>query len=113
MILWTTVFFYFSVEEVLISGSFPSVGVQKSSMLGFFCFTEGELLVFALHPLMERIKNQIEISIYCREQSNFFFDTCLLHSKHRTVCFCNRVTCTKPDSSVVKSLPERCGAHGI
>ena len=71
MILWTTVFFYFSVEEVLISGSFPSVGVQKSSMLGFFCFTEGELLVFALHPLMERIKNQIEISIYCREQSIF------------------------------------------
>ena len=50
MIQGATVFFYFSVEEVLISSSFPSMGLQKSSMLGFCYFTEGELLIFALHP---------------------------------------------------------------
>ena len=33
--------FYFSVEEVLISSSFPSMRVQKSSMLGFCFFTDG------------------------------------------------------------------------
>ena len=48
--------FYFSVEEVLISSVFPSMGVQKSSMLGFSYFTEGALLIFALHPLMGKIK---------------------------------------------------------
>ena len=32
------------------------MGVQKSSMLGFFYFTEGELLIFALYPLMGKIK---------------------------------------------------------
>ena len=42
--------FYFSVEEVLISGGFPSMGVQKSSMVGFFSFTEGELLIFCFAP---------------------------------------------------------------
>lgn len=52
MIQIATVLFYFYAEEVLISSSFPSMGVQKSSMLGFFYFTEGELLIFALHPLM-------------------------------------------------------------
>ena len=31
-------------------------GVQKSSMLGFFYFTEGAMLIFALHPLMGKIK---------------------------------------------------------
>ena len=35
-----SVFFYFFVEEVLISSSFPSMGVQKSSMLGVFFFAE-------------------------------------------------------------------------
>ena len=50
MIQWATVLFYFSDEEVLISSVFPSMGVQKSSMLGFFYFTEGALLFFALHP---------------------------------------------------------------
>ena len=48
--------FYFSVEEVLISSVFPSMGVQKSLMLGFSYFTEGALLIFALHPLMRKIK---------------------------------------------------------
>ena len=32
--------FLFSVEEVLISSSFPSMRVQKSLMLGFFYFTD-------------------------------------------------------------------------
>ena len=32
------------------------MGVQKSSVLGFFYFTESELLIFALHPLMGKIK---------------------------------------------------------
>ena len=40
MIQWATVFFYFSVEEVLISSVFPSMGVQKFSMLGVFFFAE-------------------------------------------------------------------------
>ena len=48
--------FYFPVEEVLISSVFPSMGVQKSLMLGFSYFTEGALLIFALHPLMRKIK---------------------------------------------------------
>ena len=26
------------------------MGVQKSSMVGFFCFTEGELLIFCFAP---------------------------------------------------------------
>ena len=56
MIQWATVIFYFSDEKVLAASSFPSMGVQKSSMLGFFYFTEGELLIFALHPLMGKIK---------------------------------------------------------
>lgn len=56
MIQWATVLFYFSVEEVLISSNFPSMGVQKSSMLGFFYFTKGALLIFDLHPLMGKIK---------------------------------------------------------
>ena len=56
MIQWATVLFYFSDEKVLVASSFPSMGMQKSSMLGFFYFTEGELLIFALHPLMEKIK---------------------------------------------------------
>ena len=56
MIQWATVLFYFSDEKVLAASSFPSMGVQKSSMLGFFYFTEGELLIFALHPLMGKIK---------------------------------------------------------
>ena len=60
MIQWATRFF--SVEEVLISGVFPSMGVQKSLMLGFFCFIEGALLIFALHPLMRKIKKQRGIS---------------------------------------------------
>ena len=41
MIQWATVLFYFSDEEVLIASSFPSIGGQKSSMLGFSYFTEG------------------------------------------------------------------------
>ena len=45
MIQWATVLFYFFVEEVLISSVFPSMGVQKSSMLGFSYFTEGALLI--------------------------------------------------------------------
>ena len=32
------------------------MGVQKSSMLGFSYFTEGALLIFAMHPLMGKIK---------------------------------------------------------
>ena len=32
------------------------MGVQKSSVLGFFYFTESELLIFTLHPLMGKIK---------------------------------------------------------
>ena len=32
------------------------MGVQKSSMLAFSYFTEGALLIFALHPLMRKIK---------------------------------------------------------
>ena len=56
MIQWATVLFYFSDEKVLVASSFPSMGVQKSSMLGFFYFTEGELMIFALHPLMGKIK---------------------------------------------------------
>lgn len=56
MIQWATVLFYFSDEKVLVASSFPSMGVQKSSMLGFFYFTEGELLIFALHPLIGKIK---------------------------------------------------------
>lgn len=32
------------------------MGVQKSLMLGFSYFTEGALLIFALHPLMGKIK---------------------------------------------------------
>ena len=32
------------------------MGVQKSSLLGFFCFIEGALLIFALHLLMRKIK---------------------------------------------------------
>lgn len=46
----------FSAEEVLISSDFPSMGVQKSLMLGFSYFTAGALLIFALHPLMGKIK---------------------------------------------------------
>lgn len=56
MIQWATALFYLSAEKVLISSDFPSVGVQKSSMLGFFYFTGSELLIFALHPLMGKIK---------------------------------------------------------
>ncbi len=37
------------------------MGVQKSLMLGFFCFTKGALLIFALHPLMEKIIKQTEL----------------------------------------------------
>ena len=32
------------------------MGVQKPSMLGFSYFTEGALLIFALHTLMGKIK---------------------------------------------------------
>ena len=56
MIQWATVLFYFPAEKVLIARSFPSMRVQKSSMLGFFYFTEDALLIFALHPLMGKIK---------------------------------------------------------
>ena len=50
MIQWATVFFYFSVEEVLTASSFPSIGVQKTSIFGFFYFTEGTLLIFCSAP---------------------------------------------------------------
>ena len=45
-------FFYFYVEEVLISSVFPSIEVQKSSMLGFFyaCPT-------VEHPQFIQLKN--------------------------------------------------------
>jgi len=52
MIQIATVLFYFYAEEVLISSSFPSMGVQKSSMLGFAFLTSGALMILALHPLM-------------------------------------------------------------
>lgn len=41
MIQWAAVLFCFSVEKVLISSSFPSMGVQNSLMLGFCFFTDG------------------------------------------------------------------------
>ena len=48
MIQIATVLFYFYAEEVLISSSFPSMGVQKS----FAFLTSGALMILALHPLM-------------------------------------------------------------
>lgn len=74
MIQWATVLFYFSVEEVLISSVFPSMGVQKSLMLGFSYFTEGALLIFALHPLWEKSKKRkikLFLNIYLLRFSPF------------------------------------------
>ena len=64
MIQWATVLFYFSVEEGLISSVFPSMGVQKPSMLGFSYFTEGALLIFALHPLTTVIESILKNEKY-------------------------------------------------
>ena len=52
------VFFYavFNLRNLLYIIFFRVWGVQKSSMLGFSYFTEGALLIFALHPLMGKIK---------------------------------------------------------
>ena len=83
--------FYFSVEEVLISSIFPSMGVQKSLMLGFSYFTEGALLIFALHPLMR--KNQIVDRFIKRLQRKIklFLDIYLLRfssSPRESQCSC-------------------------
>jgi len=56
MIQWATVFFYFSAEEVFIASSFPSIGGAKVLNARIFYFTEGTLPIFALHPLMGKIK---------------------------------------------------------
>ena len=40
------------------------MGVQKSSMLGFSYFTEGALLIFALHPLTTVIESILKNEKY-------------------------------------------------
>ena len=74
MIQWATVFFDFSVEEVLIASSFPSTGGAKVLNARIFYFTGDALLIFALHPLMGKIKKYIDLSKGCREKSNCSFD---------------------------------------
>ena len=49
------IFLFFCRRSPYIK-QFSEYGVQKSSMFGFSYFTEGALLIFALHPLMGKIK---------------------------------------------------------
>ena len=67
--------------------------MQKSLMLGFSYFTEGALLIFALHPLMGKIKKQIGLSKGCRE------------GKELIKYFCQPCVPTKSNGQRTRNLP--------